>query len=212
MACFECGRVTDPRSRPGRDAPDGARAARRDSCRRSPHDGKTLIPDEESRAADHPAAGGLPVVRHDGRRHQARHRRRAPAPSTATTSPARPAPPTIITTPGSPASTAIWSPRSGPDSTRTARSATARRARRVSVPTWIYFMHEALAGAPRHMRAGAGRHRHGAHLAGHRPARERRQSERHHGEIHRGQSAARPRSTKARTATNPMNDGDKPLF
>ena len=60
---------------------------------------------------------------------------------------------------------------------------------RVSVPTWTYFMHEALAGAPRHGVPYRGRHRHRAHLA-REPACSRVSDNprRHHGEIHGGQS------------------------
>ena len=74
---------------------------------------------------------------------------------------------------------------------------------RAAVPTWIYFMHEALAGAPRHgvpvpdgivtvrISPDTGL------LAS------SRQSQRHHGEIHRGQSA---QARSLRRAEQPESD------
>ncbi len=72
---------------------------------------------------------------------------------------------------------------------RTARWAKASRARRVAVPTWTYFMKEALAGTAEARRADPGRHRQRAHLAEDRLAREFGRPQRHHGKIHRRESA-----------------------
>ncbi len=68
VACPQCGRASAPLQSKGER---GGRAGLVDEA---PHDGKTLIPAEESGAADHQPADRLSVGRHDGGRHQARHR------------------------------------------------------------------------------------------------------------------------------------------
>ena len=133
VACFECGRgaTGPPPRRRAKAGATGTGSRNRDAGaqRRQVADSR-----EGSRAADHPPANRLPVVRHDGGRDPPRHRRRRARCSTATTSPARRAPPTIFTMPGSPASTAIWWPPCGPASIRTARWATASKGARARCP------------------------------------------------------------------------------
>ena len=60
---------------------------------------------------------------------------------------------------------------------------------RAALPIWIYFMHQALAGAPRRMWPMPDGLVTRTHFARHWPARKRGQSQRHHGKIHRGKSA-----------------------
>ena len=57
---------------------------------------------------------------------------------------------------------------------------------RVSVPTWTYFMKQALAGAARHAGTDPGRHRQRAHFAEDRVARQFGRPQWHHGKVHRG--------------------------
>jgi penicillin-binding protein 1A len=146
LACFECDRPTDPSTARPTAGPAGARAAQLDEA---PHDGKTLIPGKnlapqiiKPQIAYLLADMMKDVIRH-GTGMRARSLNRDDiAGKTGTTNDHHDAwfngfNGDLVTT--------VWT---GFDQDRSLGEL--EDGGRVSVPTWTYFMHEALAGAPRH--------------------------------------------------------------
>ena len=131
---------------PPRIAPPGSRGASLDE---GVHDGKSLIPPRSLAPQVISAAGRLSVVRHDGGCDPARHRQQALvlgrddiAGKTGTTNDAHDAwfsgfNGDLVTT--------VWT---GFDQDRSLGEL--EQGARAALPTWIFFMHEALAGVPRH--------------------------------------------------------------
>jgi penicillin-binding protein 1A len=146
LACFQCDRATDPPAATGAAIPAGARAAQLDTAA---HDGKTMIPVKNlapqiirSQVAYLLADMMKDVIRR-GTGVRARSLNRDDiAGKTGTTNDRHDAwfngfNGDLVTT--------VWT---GFDQDRSLGEG--EEGARVAVPTWTYYMHEALAGAPRH--------------------------------------------------------------
>jgi penicillin-binding protein 1A len=146
LACFQCDRATDPPAATGAAPPAGARAAQLDTAA---HDGKTMIPVKNlapqiirSQVAYLLADMMKDVIRR-GTGVRARSLNRDDiAGKTGTTNDRHDAwfngfNGDLVTT--------VWT---GFDQDRSLGEG--EEGARVAVPTWTYFMHEALAGAPKH--------------------------------------------------------------
>jgi penicillin-binding protein 1A len=146
LACFECDRPSDPSAARATAGPAGARAAQLDEA---PHDGKTLIPVKnlapqiiKPQIAYLLADMMKDVIRH-GTGMRARSLNRDDiAGKTGTTNDHHDA---WFNGFNGDLVTSVWT---GFDQDRSLGEL--EDGGRVSVPTWTYFMHEALAGAPRH--------------------------------------------------------------
>ena len=183
IACPQCGRVTDP------PAPKGAAAAARTSqLDQAPHDGKTMIP-EKNLAPQiirpqiaYLLADMMADVIRRGTGVRARSLNRDDiAGKTGTTNDAHD---TWFNGFNGDLMTTVWM---GFDQDRSLGEG--EQGGRTAIPAWTYFMHEALAGAPRHgvpVPDGIVEARISPETG---LARKFGQSERHHGEIHRGQLA-----------------------
>jgi penicillin-binding protein 1A len=146
IACFECNRVTDPLTAKAQPLPAGARALQSDEA---PHDGKTLIPAKNLAPqiirpqVAYLLADMMKDVIRRGTGVRARSLNRDDiAGKTGTTNDHHDAwfngfNGDLVTT--------VWT---GFDQDRSLGDG--EEGAHVSVPTWTYFMHEALAGAPRH--------------------------------------------------------------
>jgi penicillin-binding protein 1A len=146
IACFECNRVTDPLTAKASPLAPGARALQSDEA---PHDGKTLIPPKNLAPqiirpqVAYLLADMMKDVIRRGTGVRARSLNRDDiAGKTGTTNDHHDAwfngfNGDLVTT--------VWT---GFDQERSLGDG--EEGAHVSVPTWTYFMHEALAGAPRH--------------------------------------------------------------
>jgi penicillin-binding protein 1A len=207
IACFECDRISDPVTGKGGTSAGGARSAQVDEA---PHDGKTLIPPKNlAPQIIRPQVAYLladmmkdVIRRGTGMRARSLNRDDV-AGKTGTTNDHHDAwfngfNGDLVTT--------VWT---GFDQDRSLGDG--EEGARVAVPTWTYFMHEALAGAPRHavpVPDGVVTVRISPEtglLAS---------SDNPNGIMEKFIEGNLPKteSYEGPNNTNPMNDGDKPLF